>query len=91
MANRFRQMVARMDAATVRQMGERVLINGTGYDAIESQFVAEMGLLAGEGLSLVVFSDSLKPRRHDVVIWKGETYKITRQQTFNGKPQIWIE
>ncbi|WP_313068380.1 ATP-binding protein [Atlantibacter hermannii] len=91
MANRFRQMVARMDAATVRQMGERVLINGTGYDAIESQFLAEMGPVAGEGLSLVVFSESLKPHRHDVVIWKGETYKITRQQTFNGKPQIWIE
>lgn len=91
MANRFRQMVARMDAATVRQMGDRVLINGTGYDAIEIQFLAEMGPVTGEGLSLVIFSDSLKPRRHDVVIWKGETYKVTRQQTFNGKPQIWIE
>ena len=91
MANRFRQMVARMDAATVRQMGDRVLINGMGYDAIEIQFLAEMGPVTGEGLSLVIFSDSLKPRRHDVVIWKGEAYKITRQQTFNGKPQIWIE
>jgi len=91
MANRFRQMVARMDAATVRQMGDRVLINGMGYDAIEIQLLAEMGPVAGEGLSLVIFSDSLKPRRSDVVIWKGETYKVTRQQTFNGKPQIWIE
>lgn len=80
-----------MDVATVRQMGDRVLINGAEYDAIESQFLAEMGPLAGDGLSLVVFSDSLKPRRNDVVIWKGETYKVTRQQTFNEKPQIWIE
>ncbi|MEI9881426.1 ATP-binding protein [Atlantibacter hermannii] len=91
MANLFRLMVARMDAATVRRMGDRVLINGAEYDAIESQFLAEMGPLTGDGLSLVVFSDSLKPRRNDVVIWKGETYKITRQQSFNGKPQIWLE
>jgi len=91
MANPFDQMAARMDAATVRAMGHVVTVNGMDYDAVESQFIAEMGPLAGEGLSLVVFSSMLKPRRGDDVIWREQSYKITRQQTFNGKPQIWIE
>jgi hypothetical protein len=80
-----------MDAATVTVMGEPVQINGEPSSAIESQFVAEMGPLVGDGLSLVVFSSVLKPRRGDDVIWQGKPYKVTRQQTFNGKPQIWIE
>lgn len=80
-----------MDAATVNLMADTVMINGASADAIESQFVVEMGPLAGEGTSLVVFSATLQPRRNDIVIWKGETYKVTRQRTFNGKPQIWIE
>lgn len=80
-----------MDAATVNLMADTVTINGANADAIESQFVAEMGPVAGEGISLVVFSATLQPRRNDIVIWKGETYRVTRQRTFNGKPQIWIE
>lgn len=91
MASPFAQMAERMDAATVTQMGEPVLINGEPSNAIESQFVAEMGPLTGDSLSLVVFSSTLKPRKGDDVIWRGQPYKITRQQTFNGKPQIWIE
>lgn len=91
MANRFEQMAARMDAATVQTMGSVVTINGTDYNAVESQFLAEMGPLIGEGLSLVVFAPGLRPRKNEEVIWKGKTYTVTRQQTFNGKPQIWIE
>ncbi|KDE37363.1 DNA breaking-rejoining protein [Kosakonia radicincitans UMEnt01/12] len=91
MSNPFDQMVARMDAATTRQMGRTVTINGNDYDAVESQFVAEMGPVLGEGLSLVVFSDQYQPRRDDVVTWRGEQYRVTRHQAFNNKPQIWIE
>lgn len=91
MASRFAQFAARMDAATVTVMGEPVLINGEPSRAIESQFDAEMGPLAGEGLALVVFSTTLKPRKGDEVVWQEKTYKVTRQKTFNGKPQIWLE
>lgn len=91
MASPFAQFAARMDAATVTVMGEPVQINGEPSSAIESQFVAEMGPLAGDGLSLVVFSTTMKPRKGDEVFWRGKTYKVTRQQLFNGKPQIWIE
>lgn len=80
-----------MDAATVNLMADTVTINGASFNAIEDPFVAEMGPVRGEGISLVVFSDTLQARRHDTVIWKGKTYTVTRQQTFNGKPQIWIE
>ncbi|WMY75413.1 ATP-binding protein [Buttiauxella selenatireducens] len=91
MASPFARFAARMDAATVTVMGEPVLINGESSSAVESQFVAEMGPLIGDGLSLVVFSTTLKPRKGDEVIWREKTYKVTRQQLFNGKPQIWIE
>lgn len=91
MANPFDQMVARMDAATVNLMANTVMINGASFDAIESQFVAEMGALAGDRLSLVVFSLSASPRKGDAVHWQGRDYIITRKQLFNGKPQIWIE
>ena len=91
MANPFEQMAARMDAATVKLMADTVTINGDSFDAIESQFVAEMGPLAGDGMSLVVFSTSTSPRKGDVITWKGKDYIVTRKQQFNGKPQIWIE
>jgi hypothetical protein len=91
MANPFERMAARMDVATVRLMGGTATINGTDFDAIESQILSEMGPLVGEGLSLVVFDEGYRPRRNDEVVWKGVTYKVTRQQPFNGKPQIWIE
>lgn len=91
MANPFEQMAARMDAATIKLMADTVTINGDNFDAIESQFVAEMGPLAGDGMSLVVFSTSASPRKGDVITWKGKDYIVTRRQQFNGKPQIWIE
>ena len=91
MPNPFEKLASRMDAATVTVMGEPVLINGEPSRAIESQFDAEMGPLAGEGLALVVFSTTLKPRKGDEVVWQEKTYKVTRQKTFNGKPQIWLE
>lgn len=80
-----------MDAATTRTMGSKATINGTEYDAVESRFVAEMGPVIGDGLSLVVFSDTYRPRRTDEVTWKGAEYKVTKHQAFNNKPQIWIE
>jgi len=91
MANAFDRMAARMDAATTRSMGDTANINGSEFDAVESHFVAEMGPLIGDGLTLVVFSDTYRPRRNDEVIWKGKEYKVTRSQLFNNKPQIWIE
>lgn len=91
MANPFEQMAARMDAATIRRMSTPVTINDTDYIAIESHFVPEMGPVVGDGISLVVFSENYHPRRNDEVIWKGQPYKVTRSQQFNGKPQIWIE
>lgn len=91
MANPFDAMVARMDAATVNLMADKVTINGVSFDAVESQFVAEMGPLVGDGLSLVVFSLAVSPRKGDVIHWKGQDYIVTRKQLFNGKPQIWIE
>jgi hypothetical protein len=47
MANPFDAMVARMDAATVNLMADKVTINGVSFDAVESQFVAEMGPVVG--------------------------------------------
>ncbi|AXF59617.1 ATP-binding protein [Leclercia sp. W6] len=91
MANPFDAMVARMDAATVNLMADKVTINGAIFDAVESQFVAEMGPLVGDGLSLVVFSLAVSPRKGDAIHWKGQDYIVTRKQLFNGKPQIWIE
>ena len=91
MANPFDAMVARMDAATVNLMADKVTINGVIFDAVESQFVAEMGTVVGDGLSLVVFSPAVSPRKGDAIHWKGQDYTVTRKQLFNGKPQIWIE
>ncbi|WP_437888355.1 ATP-binding protein [Phytobacter sp. V91] len=91
MANPFEKMAARMDAATIRSMSDTATINGNDFAAVESHFVAEMGPVVGDGLSLVVFSDAYRPRRNDEVTWKGTDYKVTRHQLFNNKPQIWIE
>ena len=91
MANPFDAMVARMDTVTVNLMADKVTINGVSFDAVESQFVAEMGAVVGDGLSLVVFSLAVSPRKGDAIHWKGRDYIVTRKQLFNGKPQIWIE
>lgn len=91
MPNPFEQMAARMDAATIRRMGDPVTINGNDFIAVESHFAPEMGPVVGDGISLVVFSENYQPRRNDELVWKGVGYKVTRCQMFNGKPQIWIE
>lgn len=80
-----------MDAATINLMADKVTINGVIFDAVESQFVAEMGAVVGDGLSLVVFSLAVSPRKGDAIHWKGRDYIVTRKQLHNGKPQIWIE
>jgi hypothetical protein len=91
MPNRFDAMAARMDAATVRAMAKAVNINGESYDAVPADQLQELGVLQGEGISLVVFSVNYTPSRSDAVSWLGESYTVTRHRMFNGKPQIWIE
>ncbi|EFC4045165.1 DNA breaking-rejoining protein, partial [Escherichia coli] len=42
-------------------------------------------------LSLVVFSARYRPARHDVVVFAGRTLTVTRYDTYNGKPRIFVE
>ncbi|MBK5072228.1 DNA breaking-rejoining protein [Budviciaceae bacterium CWB-B4] len=91
MANPFDLMVARMDAVTVQRMGKIALIGGLEYDVVPAELIADMGPLTGSNISLVIFSDDYKPSRNDIVEYDGKTWKVTRYQQFNGKPQIWIE
>lgn len=91
MANPFEKMTARMDAATIRRMGKPVTINGKGYIAVESHLLAEMGVVNGDGISLVVFSSEYTPNRNDGVEFDGRVYQVTQHRLFNTKPQIWIE
>lgn len=90
MANPFERVAERMDAATVRKMGKTVVINGAEHIAVESHFLPEMGPVAGDGVSLVVFTD-YQPNRSDAVVFEGKGYIVTRWQWFNGKAQIFIE
>ncbi|EEP91812.1 Gifsy-2 prophage ATP-binding sugar transporter-like protein [Yersinia kristensenii ATCC 33638] len=62
-----------------------------GFVAVESHLIPEMGPLTGDGISLVIFSSDYKPRRNDQTVWDGKSYIVTRYQSFNGKPQIWLE
>ena len=91
MPNAFDRMAGRMDASSMKMMGETITINGTAYIAIESHLLAEMGPLNGDGISLVVFTEEYIPRRNDVVSFKGASYQVTQHRLFNRKPQIWIE
>ncbi|HFV9205773.1 DNA breaking-rejoining protein [Yersinia massiliensis] len=91
MANAFERLVVRMDLATVERMGKPVLINEVDYIAVESHLIPEMGPVTGDGISLVIFSLDYSPRRNDQVTWEGQSYIVTRHQSFNGKPQIWLE
>lgn len=76
---------------TVRMMGRQAEINGTVYDVMPEEESAEMGALSGCQLSLVVFSDQYRPARHDVVVFGGRTLVVTRYDTYNGKPRIFVE
>lgn len=80
-----------MDATTARKMGKPVTINGEEYIAVESHLLAEMGVVNGDGISLVVFTSEYIPHRNDGVEFEGRTYQVTQHRLFNNKPQIWIE
>ncbi|HAN9167668.1 TPA: DNA breaking-rejoining protein [Escherichia coli] len=87
----FTRMCCRMDGATVRVMGKQAEINGVVYDVMPEEESAEMGALSGSQLSLVVFSARYRPARHDVVVFEGRTLTVTRYDTYNGKPRIFVE
>jgi hypothetical protein len=91
MANPFDAMASRMDAATVRKMGRTAVINGVPVDVIPAELVDQMGPVSGNSISLVVFSETYRPRRNDEVVYEGETLSVTRHEKFNGKPRIFIE
>lgn len=80
-----------MDLVTKKRLGIPVEINGVGYIAVESHLLPELGPVAGDGISLVVFSSTYLPVRNDEVVFKGLSYKVTRWFPFNGKPRIFIE
>jgi len=91
MVNPFDRMASRMDAATIRKMGQTAIINGLQVDVVPAELLEEMGPLSGTGRALVVFTASYQPRRNDVVEYDGETFSLTRHEKFNGKPRIFIE
>lgn len=84
-------MAARMDAATVRKMGRQAVINGTMYDVVPAELLEEMGPVSGNATVLVVFADGYRPARNDAVEYDNSEWQVTRHQTFNGKPKIWLE
>ncbi|WP_324648552.1 ATP-binding protein [Klebsiella pneumoniae] len=91
MANTFDNLAARMDTLTANRLGRPVTINGDDYIAVESHLLLEMGQVAGDGISLVIFTVDYQPARGDRVIYNGQAYTVTRWLPFNSKPQIWIE
>ncbi|MBP2197220.1 hypothetical protein [Pantoea cypripedii] len=90
-ANLFDRMAARMDDVTARRFGRVAAISGQEVTVVESHFLAEMGALSGDGLSLVVFDAVYRARTGDSVIYQGNEYSVTRHAVFNGKSQIWLE
>lgn len=80
-----------MDAVTASRFGRDATINGQEVTVVESHFLAEMGALSGDGLSLVVFNAAYRAITGDTVIYTGSEYSVTRHTVFNGKPQIWLE
>ncbi|ELO5963117.1 DNA breaking-rejoining protein [Escherichia coli] len=85
------RMCRHMDLATVRMMGKTAEINGVSYDVIPEYESADMGALSGSQLSLVVFSAKYRPARDDVVVFDGRSLVVTRYDTYNGKPRIFVE
>lgn len=80
-----------MDNVTASRFGREVSINGQVMTAVESHYLPEMGALAGDGISLVVFSSGYRARTGDSVVFNGNEYRVTRHARFNEKPQIWLE
>ncbi|ENJ4478067.1 DNA breaking-rejoining protein [Yersinia enterocolitica] len=91
MSNLFDELTARMDALTASRFGKTVVIGGNEYVAVESCFFAEMGPLASNSTSLVVFSADYHPHKGDDVMLDGVNYTVTSHRRFNGKPQITLE
>lgn len=80
-----------MDEVTAARFGRPAIIDGNEFVAVESTFLAEFGVVSGEGLWLVVFDAAYHAARQQLVIWRGNEYRITRWQRFNGKCQILLE
>ena len=91
MTDIFDRLTARMDTVTASRFGRDAVINGETFTVVESHFLAEMGGLNGDGLSLVIFDNSYQSSSGDIVIYKGDEYSVTRHSVFNGKSQIWLE
>lgn len=91
MASPFDGLSSRMDALTASRFGKTIEINGNPYIAVEFHFLAEMGELSGEGVSMVVFTPNYQPDRHDRVVMDGQEYTVTVIRWFNGKPKITLE
>jgi len=91
MSNPFYSMAARMDAATVKRMGKTITINGRNYSAVPAEYLADLGPVTGDGVSLVVFSDEYRPARNDAVSYDAEEFCVSRYEKYNGKWRIWIE
>ncbi|HEY3591563.1 MAG TPA: ATP-binding protein [Buttiauxella sp.] len=91
MTTPFEQLSARMDKVTAERMSKQAVIEGETYQVVEETQSLEMAALNGEGIVLVVFSDTYIPRRQHAVTWKGQEYVVTEHRRFNGKPLIRIE
>lgn len=80
-----------MDALIAERFGMKVNINGTDCIVVESDFLAELGPVEGNGKNVVVFSGNVIPRRGDRVVLRGSEFTVTRIRRFNGKPQLTLE
>ncbi|HEY3591372.1 MAG TPA: hypothetical protein VGL07_15105 [Buttiauxella sp.] len=91
MTTPFEQLSARMDKVTMDRMSKQAVIEGETYQVVEETQSLEMAALNGEGIVLVVFSDTYQPRRQQKVSWRGRDHIVTEHRRFNGKPLIRIE
>ena len=88
---KFRALAERMDTLTAQQIGITIYLNGQPVCAVEFHFLPEMGPISGDGVSYVIFTKGVKPRRKDRVVTGSTEFIITRVQRYNGKPHIFIE
>ena len=75
-------MADRMDTVTAQQMGITIYLNGQPVCAAESHFLAEMGPVSGDGVSYVIFTKGVTPRRKDRVVTGSTEFIITRVQRY---------
>ncbi len=90
MSDLFTRMCCRMDVATVRVMGKQAEINGVVYDVMPEEESAEMGRFRAASCHWWCFQP-VPSGRHDVVVFAGRTLTVTRYDTYNGKPRIFVE